>query len=82
MKCVSGKHEWIDPTSAQRCCAPAWRRVLRRADEVTPGEARGGAIDVDGESLVWVWCREPAQGSAATSYALGDSGSSAIQATR
>lgn len=82
MKCLSGKHEWSDPTSAQRCCAPAWRRVLRRSDEVTPGEAPDGAIYVDGESLVWVWCRESEPGRATPSYTLADSGSSAIQATR
>jgi hypothetical protein len=29
MRCQSGMHEWVDPVSAERCCKPEWKRVLR-----------------------------------------------------
>lgn len=29
MKCQSGKHEWLDPISAERCCSGKWFRAIR-----------------------------------------------------
>lgn len=29
MLCRTGRHDWMDPVSAARCCDPHWRRELR-----------------------------------------------------
>jgi hypothetical protein len=44
MKCRSGKHEWLDDTSAERCCSPNWFRATR-----WPGEED----DLDPEGRVY-----------------------------
>lgn len=57
MICVSGKHDWIDPVSAARCCRPGWSRKLRgRKDPPLPGEVSGGTIYQDWLDTVRVWC--------------------------
>ncbi len=60
MKCQSGKHEWTNPASAERCCSPHWRRELRphagpHAD--TDGLDPEGRVYVHGEPMVRGWVR-------------------------
>jgi hypothetical protein len=42
MRCVSGKHEWVDKVSAERCCSPNWTRIL-----LLPGESLKRAMEED-----------------------------------
>lgn len=55
--CKSGTHNWIDPISAERCCDPNYKRVLRTvsdppfSDEV-PGGQRMTAVP--GMLAVWI----------------------------
>lgn len=57
MRCRTGKHDWIDPVSAARCCDPHWRRELRMGCAEDRDDL-AGAAEVHGESLlfVWRWC--------------------------
>lgn len=57
MLCRTGKHDWISPVGAARCCDPHWRRELR-IGYTEPGDDPEGIADVSGESLlfVWRWC--------------------------
>lgn len=64
MKCRSGKHEWMDPVSAQRCCAPEWRRELRYGySEPQPGDAEDGTVPAGG-GMLYVWRRIADDGTA------------------
>jgi hypothetical protein len=59
MRCRSGKHEWINPISAERCCDPRWRQELRYGmDNIQPGDEQDG-ITVLRNSPGWikVWRR-------------------------
>jgi hypothetical protein len=33
LRCCSGRHVWLDDTARERCCDPAWRKVLIAAYE-------------------------------------------------
>lgn len=59
MKCYSGKHEWSDPTSAQRCCNPRWSRELRYGmSDLQPDDDHHGIVVVHGGGgLIKVWRR-------------------------
>lgn len=56
MLCRTGRHDWLNQVSAQRCCDPIWRRELRigRSDD---GNDHDGIAEVHGESLLFVWRR-------------------------
>ena len=54
MLCSTGRHDWIDPVSAARCCHPQWRRELR-IGSAAPGDDPAGAVRADGESMLFVW---------------------------
>lgn len=57
MKCVSGKHEWLSPVSAKRCCVPGWRRELciGNADDAR-AHVIGGESAIDGISgAMFIW---------------------------
>lgn len=58
MRCVSGKHEWIDPISAERCCSGRWYRALRHIDDVDDLDPNG-RTRVAGEPFVNGWVRLP-----------------------
>lgn len=58
MKCRSGKHEWRDPVSAERCCDPRWRRELRYGSERIEGDGEDGVTVAHGcGGMVYVWRR-------------------------
>ena len=60
MLCRSGKHDWIKPISAERCCDPRWSRELRMGlCDLIPGDADDGWIHVGGgQILVWHFTAE------------------------
>jgi hypothetical protein len=50
--CRSGKHHWLDPISADRCCN-GWRRELR-IPRAELGDDLGGSQRIPEGTLVWV----------------------------
>lgn len=62
MKCTSGKHEWIDPVSAERCCDPRWTRELRYGmDDLHDGDEADGIVVLhDAPGWIRVWRRRDA----------------------
>lgn len=57
MRCCSGRHEWIDPISAERCCRPGWSQQLRfGASDRIPGDVDDGTVVVSGAGgMMFVW---------------------------
>lgn len=72
MLCRTGRHDWLSPVSAQRCCDPHWRRELRmwRAED---GDDAAEASYVHGEPLlfVWRWCGPSDERAEAVSHHRG-----------
>lgn len=57
MLCCTGKHDWIDPVSAARCCVTGWSRELRfGVSDRVPGDADDGVSMVHaGGGQMYVW---------------------------
>jgi hypothetical protein len=56
MKCCSGKHDWLDPVSAERCCRPGWTRVQRfGVGDYEPGDAEDGVVIIGAGGWRYVW---------------------------
>jgi hypothetical protein len=53
MTCCSGRHAWIDRTSRERCCNPAWRRDTRLFGEHIDLD-QAGRVYSDGFVFGWV----------------------------
>jgi len=56
MKCKSGKHEWLDEVSAQRCCN-GWHQELR-VGKCEPEDDSLGRSYIEGEDMVYVWVKD------------------------
>jgi hypothetical protein len=56
VKCVSGKHEWTERVSAERCCSGKWQRQLRLFGEHGDLNPLGRIYS---GSLVYGWVRSP-----------------------
>lgn len=54
MKCQSGKHNWIEPISAERCCNAEWHRALRPWGSAQDLDEKGRAYDGTGFVHGWV----------------------------
>ncbi len=57
--CNSGRHAWLNPDDAEKCCHPEWQRVLLVP---WPGETlplRGRHIVVAGTTCAFAWVRKP-----------------------
>ena len=52
---MSGKHEWIDPVSAGRCCSCRFERLLVPAGDIPVSALPDGRVNVPGERMVYVW---------------------------
>ena len=59
LRCRSGRHVWLDDTARERCCDPAWCKILIAAQEwetpeltgsSTPGRPRSQASTMDGNA--------------------------------
>jgi len=50
--CKSGRHFWVDPVSAGRCCA-GWHQELR-VPGPDPGDDPEGRVTTDEGTFVWV----------------------------
>lgn len=58
--CKSGKHYWLDETSARKCCN-GWRRVLVVPHPSVPKESQPVAdspVDLDGVRCAFGWIPE------------------------
>lgn len=57
--CASGRHVWIDPVGAARCCNPGWRREFRASgDQPSAGDDPLGATRIRSlPGCGWVWVR-------------------------
>jgi hypothetical protein len=57
-RCSSGRHYWLDPISAARCCSPEWARELRFGlSDLQPGDAPDG-VTVLRAGYLYVWHRK------------------------
>jgi hypothetical protein len=55
MRCRSGRHEWLDPVSAYRCCSFRFDRILVKPGGTPPARALpDGRVRWDGGTWVWV----------------------------
>jgi hypothetical protein len=58
--CKSGRHDWLDEASAERCCN-GWHRELRLGG-ARPGDDPRGKICVGGlpeaQQAVFVWVKD------------------------
>lgn len=54
--CRSGRHAWLDPVSAGRCCA-GWHQELR-IPRPLPGDDPQGRVHPDSGG-VYVWVKDP-----------------------
>ncbi len=61
--CRSGRHHWLSPVSAERCCDPQWQRVLRAgAHDLQPGDDEDGQQPIsDMGGWLFVWRRVDAE---------------------
>jgi hypothetical protein len=50
LRCRSGRHVWLDDTARERCCDPAWRKVLVQRHEWATPAASG--VEYAGRSAV------------------------------
>jgi hypothetical protein len=50
LRCRSGDHVWLDDIGRERCCDPAWRKILIAAQEWETPEVSG--IEYAGPSAV------------------------------
>lgn len=58
MLCRSGRHEWIDPLDARRCCSDTWRRSLRiRGDEGDLDPIGRQRVPCGAYMLIYGWVR-------------------------
>lgn len=58
MKCRSGKHEWLNTVSAERCCDPQWVREVRFGSERIDGDDdEGTSVTRNCGGMVYVWHR-------------------------
>ena len=55
MKCQSGKHEWTDPVSAERCCSKDWHRTRRAVKDVDELDPQGRFHCGNGIWAGWVY---------------------------
>lgn len=55
MKCTSGKHDWMDPISAKRCCNPKWQRAIRLRGKHSDLDLKGRTYSTD---FVHGWVRK------------------------
>lgn len=57
MLCVSGRHEWLDPISVERCCSGKWHRAMWFFDDDDDLDPDGRIYN--GVGFVHGWARIP-----------------------
>jgi hypothetical protein len=63
LRCRSGQHVWRDDATRERCCDPAWRRILVAAYEWQMSELSGieYACPSAIAGLDYAWQHDPTQ---------------------
>jgi hypothetical protein len=76
MLCCTGKHDWLDPISASRCCVPGWKRVLRvSAEDRIDGDMPDGMTRSGLFGARYVWRYEAPQDAPQESREMTDQSS-------
>lgn len=64
MKCVSGRHFWLNPRHAEYCCC-GYHQELRVSGDYQGAVVGAPVVHVAGEALMYVWvldCSPPVAG--------------------
>lgn len=54
-RCVTGRHAWLDPKSAERCCSGRFDRLLVKPDEIPSHALPDGRVNHAALPLTFVW---------------------------
>jgi hypothetical protein len=53
--CVTGRHAWLDPASAERCCSGRFDRVLVKPEDVPSTALPDGRVHHAALPMLFVW---------------------------